>query len=291
MENSYIKTKPKMVITVSSIVTIHYNEYGPNFFFPGESHDFWEMVYVDKGRVQVTRDGESLTLRQGEILFHKPNEFHTIRSFDSSPNFFVISFASPSAAMNRFEKHRALLDRTLNSYLSAILDEAEKTYHTPKNDPDLKQLERRSNAPLGSEQLIKTYLEQLLIFLLRSMADHKASPSFPTKKTDLDPLVESIIVYLRQNVNQAIRVEDLCKTFDYSRSYLSRHFQEKTGQTLAHYFASLKVSEAKRLMRETTMNFAQIATRLAFESPQYFSRVFKRHTGLTPSEFKRKAHR
>ena len=92
MKTSYIKTKPKTVINVTSIVTIHYFEFGPTFSYAGEQHDFWEMVYVDKGSILAQRGGEQLILKQGEILFHEPNEFHSIRSLNSSPNIFIISF-------------------------------------------------------------------------------------------------------------------------------------------------------------------------------------------------------
>ena len=101
MKSAYIKTRPKTVFHISSIVTIHYNEFGSEFRFSGEQHNFWEMVYVDKGCVQVQQDDDTLTLKQGEILFHAPNEFHAIRALDSAPNFFVITFNCLSPAMSR----------------------------------------------------------------------------------------------------------------------------------------------------------------------------------------------
>lgn len=289
MRSTYVKTKPRIVVNVSSIVTIHYFEFGPAFIYAGEQHNFWEMVYVDKGSVLVKRDAETLTLKQGEILFHEPNEFHSIRSLDSSPNFFVISFNSVSPAMARFVKYQTYLNKTLKTYLSSIIKEAEKTYVIPKNEPELKKLKLREDALIGGEQLIKTYLEQFLIFLIRSMIT-SATPTFPQKDEVLDPLVESVRQYLIEHAEKNVRIEDLCIEFGYSRSYLSRRFQEKTGQALASYAMQLKIDEAKRLIRETDLNLAQISAHLSFETPQYFSRVFKRKTGMTPTEFKKRAH-
>lgn len=289
MKANYIRTKPKTVIDITSIITIHYFEFGPTFRYEGEQHDFWELVYVDKGSVLIQRDGESLTLNQGEILFHAPKEFHSIRSLDSSPNFFVISFDCRSPAMARFVLYQMALDKTLRAYLASIIKEAERTYTIPKNDTNLKKLTLKEDAMLGGEQLIKTYLEQFLIFLLRSMISNKA-PSFPQKDAEADPLVDEMIQYLTTHAEKNIRIEDLCKEFDYSRSYLSRRFQSKTGQTIAAYATRLKIKEAKRLMRETDLNLSQISARLSFESPQYFARVFKRVTGMTPTEFKKRAY-
>ena len=290
MKSSYIKIRPKTLINISRIVTIHYYEFGPNFVFQGESHDFWEMVYVDKGKVQVRRDEEELILKQGELLFHQPNEFHSIRSLDSSPNFFVISFSSASPAMAYFVKRRIQLDATLKPYLSSIIKEAEKTYNIPKNDPNLRKLHRKENAPLGGEQLIQTYLEQLLIFLLRTVTKEGSLVSFPQKGSQEDPLVAAIKQYLAQHITDTVRIEDICNEFDYSRSYLNRRFQAETGSSLAAYITTLKIEEAKRLIRETDLNFAQISERLSFDNPQYFSRVFRKRTGMTPTEFKNRAH-
>lgn len=287
--HAYVKTRPKTVINVSRIVTIHYYEFGPNFIFAGEQHDFWEMVYVDKGTVQIRRDDEDVVLQQGEVIFHRPNEFHAIRSLNSAPNFFVISFTCTSEAMCCFEKYQTKLDKTLKAYLSSIIREAESTYRIPKNDPELTKLERRENALLGGEQLIQMYLQQLLIFMLRAMNDH-ADAIFPQKEPQLHPLVRVIQAYLESKVEETVRIEDLCYEFGYSRSFLSRLFQEETGASLAAYAMQRKIDKAKALIRETKLNFAQISARLGFENPQYFSRVFKRCTGMTPTEFKNRAH-
>ena len=151
-------------------------------------------------------------------------------------------------------------------------------------------MKRKENAPLGGEQLIKTYLEQLLIFLLRTFTSGDSLASFPQKETQTDTLVEAIKAYLAQRVEENVRLEDISSEFDYSRSFLNKRFRDKTGKSLAAYAMQLKIEEAKRLIRETDRNFAQISEQLSFENPQYFSRVFKRCTGMTPTEFRNRAH-
>ena len=108
MKATYVKTQLQNVINISKIVTVHYYEFDKNFVFDGESHNFWEMVYIDKGRVQVRRDEATLVLSQGEILFHAPNEFHSIRALDSAPNFFVVSFVCHSPLMVYLEKYHTV---------------------------------------------------------------------------------------------------------------------------------------------------------------------------------------
>lgn len=286
MKAAYIKTQLKSIIDVSKIVTIHYYEFDKNFVFNGESHDFWEMVYIDKGQVLVRRDEEEIKLSQGEIIFHRPNEFHSIRALDSSPNFFVISFVCNSQAMIYFEKHQTLLDKTLKPLIASIIKEAENTYKIPKNDPLLKKLLKKENAAIGGEQLIKTNLEQLLIFLIRNITKKDNTSVFPSKQSMENHLVVSIKNFIEEYTEAPFRIQELCKKIGYSKSYLSRLFHEQTGETIAAYAVRNKIKRAKQLIREGNLNFAEISDRLAFDNPQYFSRVFKRIVNMTPTEFK-----
>ena len=77
---TYIKTKLKRSIDIDAIITLHYFEYMKNFEFKGESHNFWEFLYVDKGTIAVRADDTWTTLKTGDIIFHQPNEFHAIKS-------------------------------------------------------------------------------------------------------------------------------------------------------------------------------------------------------------------
>lgn len=287
MKATYVKTKLKSLINISKIVTIHYYEFDRNFVYSGESHDFWEMVYVDKGKVEIKRDDECIILKQGEIVFHKPNEFHAIRAIDSSPDFFVVSFVCDSPSMVYLEKYHTTLDGTLKGFISSIIKESEGTYVIPKNDTELKKLEKKENALIGGEQLIKTYIEQLLIFLIRNITVKGAVNIFPTKESMESHIVVDIKKYITSNLEESVSVGDICREFGYSKSYISKIFREQTGETLSSYGVRKRIECARMLIREGNLNFAQISARLNFDNPQYFSRVFKRVTGMTPSEFKR----
>lgn len=286
MKATYVKTQLKNVITVSRIVTVHYYEFDKSFVFNGESHDFWEMVYIDKGRVSIYRDDEELVLSQGEIVFHRPNEFHSIRALDSAPNFFVISFECRSPLISYLEKHRAMLDKTMHGFIGSIISEAERTYKIPKNDPSLRRLVRKQGAPIGGEQLIKTYLEQFLILLVRDIAGQGEPHLFPSKESMETHLVSKVKGILAERADRPLQVGALCAELGYSKSYLSRLFREQTGQTLGGYATGQRIGRAKQLIREGVYNFAEISDLLSFENPQYFSRVFKRVTGMSPTEYK-----
>ncbi len=280
------KTKLNSIFDVKKIVTLHYFEFDRSFEFCGEAHDFWEMVYVDKGSVAVMAGDVERVLSQGEILFHAPNEFHSIRAFNTSPNIFVISFVISSDAMNEFVGFRTVLDKPLKPFISSIITEAERAFVIPKNDTEARGLVHKQNAPLGAEQLIKTYLEQLLILLLRGKHKHREASVFPSKANSESQLVRATKKYINANANKKIRISDICRALGYSKSYLSKIFKEQSGETIVEHITTIKISRAKSLIRESNYTLAEISDKLAFDNPQYFSRVFKRKEGMSPSEFK-----
>lgn len=287
MAVTYKKTRPKTLFYIPEIVTIHYYELDKSFVFDGEEHDFWEMVYVDKGAVEIRADEKTLVLNQGEILFHKPHEFHAIRAFRSNPDFFVISFVCRSPAMKLFEGYRAALSQSLRPFVSSIITEARNSFHIPKNDVTLLKLRRRSQAKEGGEQLIKTYLEQLLILLARAILDQQESSVSPVQESMETQLVSTVKSYIRDNLGKRITMEELAGVTGYSTSYISRVFRQQCGMTIGRYITAKKISYAKELIRNHTYNFAQISDMLAFDTPQYFASTFKKETDMTPSEFKR----
>ena len=103
-------------------------------------------------------------------------------------------------------------------------------------------------------------------------------------------LVSAARRLLEEKAEDLFRVNDLCVTLGFSKSYLSKLFHEQTGNTLAAYAIQVKIKRAKQLIRDGSLNFAQISDKLSFDNPQYFSRVFKRVTGMTPTEFKASLH-
>jgi quercetin dioxygenase-like cupin family protein len=75
---SFVKTVLNQYFEIDSVVTVHYFEFACDYIYEGEAHDFWEFVYVDKGELENMADDKGFKLKQGEMIFHKPNEFHNL---------------------------------------------------------------------------------------------------------------------------------------------------------------------------------------------------------------------
>ena len=78
MEYKYIRTGFDQVIRVDALITLFYMELSKSFCYGGERHDFWEMVYIDKGEMICTADKNRFLLKSGEMTFHQPNEYHNL---------------------------------------------------------------------------------------------------------------------------------------------------------------------------------------------------------------------
>lgn len=282
----FIKHKLTNVINISKIVTLHYFEFHKNFSFPGESHDFWEMVYVDSGNVHITAGKTHHTLSQGEVIFHKPNEFHTISSDGKTPsNVFIITFATTSKNMAYFKNKKTFLPEKLRHYIKILLNEGMRTFNLPKNNPELYELKLSESAPFGGQQIIRSTLEQLLIMIIRTEQSSNKSHIFPDKESMDNHLVNSVITLLNENIYDRISVDEICRKLNYSKTYISKIFNKHCGCTIIDYYTNLKIKEAKKLIRQGGLSFSEISDMLKFNNPHYFSRVFKKTTNMTPREY------
>ena len=281
---NYIKNKVANTIAISKIVSIHYFEFDRAFVFEGEKHDFWEMVYVDSGEVEIYADNKEYHLRQGSAIFHKPNEFHSIKSYNESSNVFVITFVTSSKAMNFFKNRRMTVPVKQRRHISEIIQEYSETYY-PMQPTDT-GLRLKENPPIGGQQMIKTHLEQLLIMLIRSETDTRNMQVFPSKEDTENRVVSEILEIVDENIYERLSVNSICESLSYSRSYVSKVFKNATGYSPLEYILKKKIREAKKLIRDDKYSFTQISEILAFDNSHYFSTVFKRVTNMSPSEYK-----
>jgi AraC-like DNA-binding protein len=284
----YVKTLLKEELVIKKIVTVHYFEYSKDYIFEGEKHDFWEFLYVDKGEVEVLADTEGYKLKQGEMIFHKPNEFHNVWANGRvAPNIVVISFECRSKAMSFFQNKIISIGDFEKNLLAQIIKEARLVYSSPLNDSYLKKLEKRPGQAFGSEQLIKTYLEQMLINMIRKGSSIKTETrlSSSAKERSDEDMTKKIINLLTESVTKNLTFDDVCRYFCLSRTYLKVLFKEKTGSGVMDYYKKLKIDEAKRMIREGRYNFTEIADILGYASIHYFSRHFKKVTNMTPSQY------
>lgn len=274
-------------LTIDRIYTIHYFEYRNDFYYAGEQHDFWEFQCVDKGEAEVCAGDACHVLSRGQVIFHKPNEFHNLKATGkNAPNIIVVSFACSSPCMSFFEHKILEFSDTERSLLGQIVAEARHCFSSPLDDPYTQKMEKRSEILFGSQQLLLTYLEQLLIHMLRRYQSSLCYPSreFNNPGTASLPC-RKIVRYLEERIRECVTIEDICHDNLIGRSQLQKMFREEYGYSIIEFFTRMKISFAKQLIRENDMNFTQISEFLGYSSIHYFSRQFKKLCGMTPTEY------
>ncbi|MDR0409408.1 MAG: AraC family transcriptional regulator [Spirochaetaceae bacterium] len=287
MSVRFHKHKLENLIVIPKIVTIHYLEIDESFSYVGERHDFWEIVYADKDDVQCRAEDRWFTLPEGNILFHKPGEYHSLSACPGTlPNVFIITFECTSEAMRFFEKKTLKFPARLKMYVHDILKEARLTFAMNRQSPFITKMELSTSPVLGGQQLIRLNLEQLLIHLLRAENDKTPQKNIFVSKIEFEnELTNRIIAILKQNLYGHITVQALCRNLNYSKSYLYDLFKENTGTGIKDFYIKLKIEEAKRLLRKRTLSIMEISEQLGFNTVSYFCSVFKKLTLMTPTQY------
>lgn len=271
---------------IYQIVSIHYFEYRNDFTFSGESHNFWEFLYVDGGSVEITADRERLTLHQGDIIFHKPNEFHGLAATGpTAPNLMVLAFDCGDPAMEFFKNRVLRVESAERELLARILVEARTCFSSPLGDPYVEQLVRSEMPPFGAEQLIKTLLEQFLILLCRRYLPQNPALLPPAQTAKKDDLYAAILAYFEDHITESLTIRQICHDNLISSAQLKRAFRLHGDGGILRRFHLMKIEHAKQLIRNQQYNYTQIANQLGYTSIHYFSRQFKELTGMTPSRY------
>ena len=277
-------------ITINRVISVHYFQYMSDFSFPGESHDFWELVCVDRGEIDALAGERRLTLKKGNILFHKPNEFHNVLTNGKvSPSLVVIGFVCHSPAIKSFEDQLMSVQDTEKELLAQIIVEARNTFSGRLDDPYQEELIFNSE-PLtfGSAQLISHYLEQLIIHLYRRYFSYSLpvrSSRFLAEASSGNDTYNRIVRYMEEHLGERMTIDRICRDNLMGRSQLQKLFRDTKGCGVIEFFSMMKIDTAKQMIRDNQLNFTQIADRLGYSSIHYFSRQFKQITTMTPSEY------
>lgn len=286
----FARTRLTNLFVVKEIISLHYFEFSKDFAFEGEKHDFWEFVYVDKGELEVFADTDGYSLKQGDLIFHKPNEFHGVwANRQVAPNVIILSFVCRSREMAFFANRIFTPDAKQRDMLGQMIKNGFAAFLPPFDNPRDHTLVRRPDAPPGAEQLIRLHLEMFLISLRETAAasGRERRRSGSVKKRSEADLVGRICDYMEQRLFEDVRLKNIYETFNLSKSHALTLFKEQTGQGIMKYFRTLKIGQAKRMIRERRHNFTEIAALLRYDSVHSFSRQFKAETGMSPSEYNR----
>lgn len=281
----YVPTVMKRELSVDSIISIHYFEYTPDFFFPGESHGCWELVYCDKGELIAFAGGDRQVLSEGQAYLHPPHQFHRVETQGGSANSVIIAFESGCEALYGISDKILNTDRHTVEALFSILREARVSFENQPGkvyDPQLKR--KKSSELFASEQVIQIYTELLLIDLIRQGEGGRSVSPVTAPLSRREGLISDIIEYMNKNLSEKITFSMLTERFSVSSTTLKKLFKKNLSCGAMEYLNELRIERGKELLREG-VSCTEISQRCGFCSIHHFSKNFKESLGMSPTEY------
>ncbi len=264
---------------IDAIRSAHRSKINYVLSYPKETHDLWELVYVLNGVVGVSENEEIYRLKKGQIIFHRPMEFHRIWS-ESSEGYEIIimSFHTDTDALDRlgdgvFELSLALEEELIGVYSSVrryVIGERE-------------ELEGIASDPLRAELAVRG----LESFLLKVAIENSGSVMGGEDLAVTTENYRRIMSVLYENVHKNLSVAEIAKLSNMSVSWLNKTFKRYTGVGVMHHFNRIKIIKAMKMLDEGK-SVAETSASLDFSSQAYFLTVFRRYTDILPSEYRKK---
>ena len=244
------------------------------------SHDFFEFYFQFAGTRKYFCDNKYYELQEHSFIVIPP---HTLHKFEGGPyKKFGIFFSIDKLPIDQHPLLTKLAEKHVIQF--------------PKNK--MQQIQRTLNKIFQLYNLEKTKDKHLQISLWFGYLMHQIYLTNITEQssriglintnlnTDLSPTILKIMDYIQINYNTNLTLEQICKRFNLSRSWISKVFFDANGLTIFQYKLKLQLNKAKDLLTSTTYSSDKIAQITGFSNANYFSKVFKKNTGNSPIAFR-----
>ena len=260
------------LISVESLYAAIKDTKPSTFVFAGEQHDFWEAVLVSKGAAVATGDERVYNLKEGDVLFHKPMEYHRIAAFGGTPlELKNISFTASGEGMKLFENQMFSLNYNFLEKFNDLFDKFEKA---------LKLYEQNKEDYYYNSNIAATAIEDFLL----SLSSRNPAENDQTSKEAA--LYKKIVLTMNENCEKALSLEQLSFLCGMSTSNIKRIFAMFSDIPPAKYFLNLRIRKAAALL-EKGVSVGKASSMLDFSSVAYFCTCFLREMGISPSQYKK----
>lgn len=230
------------------------------------------LIFCHQGRGRYQTEQQQGSLEAGQVLFLQRGVAHSYQADSESP--WSIYWAHfDGEQIDQYMAHIGLNKPdqppviTLSNWRSLL--------------PDVTQLLNLQHQRLSLERaLLAAKLLQKLLVQLPTMRRQEAASGSSFDLTTLER-------FMHDNSHRTLELNDFAAFTGLSTFHFSKKFRQLTGSSPIRYFNRLKIREAEHMLSDTTYNIRQIGQSLGFEDAYYFSRLFKKYTGESPSAYRR----
>lgn len=256
------------VARITALHTLFRQTFPKDYRFQGEIHHFWELVCVLDGKVSITADDQVFTLEKGEAILHPPMQFHNIGSLgDSSPTVFIVTFSGENIPF--------ICNKTCRLH---DLSRVKELYHLACRTFDIREYWVVNTLDDSNRSL--RFARELELLLLQ-LSDHTGK--LKQLKSRGATQYSMIVKNIEENLDKRLTAAQLAKLCNLSEVGLQKAFSKYAGMGIMQYYNRLQMQYATRLLSEGH-SVKEVAAMIGFSGQSYFSTVYKRITGTTPSQ-------
>lgn len=268
-------------------INFYYFKQWDDFRMSFHEHNSVEIMYVITGQCKVDAATATFALKKGDFILLDANVSHRLIVEKNNPcrmlniEFVFVDKKSSFPTMKQLaEGSQALTEWLSKDTPYVVLKDPDEIYHTLKSL--VLQLDE-----LGSdnEMMVQLLLAQVLIrtaTLAIEAKDHEHQPS--------DEYVKNAVTYIHHHYDCDIQVKDIAASVNVHPGYFHRIFKASMGCTVMDYLANIRIEKAKMLLAHTDIPITDIASYIGINSREYFSSLFKKHTGSTPLNYRKSLH-
>lgn len=247
-------------------------------------HDFFEIVWIQRGHGHVSCDLNGFEYRTNTLLIVSPGQFHAWRR-ESDTEGYIAGFSPDFLAVN--SEHPGLLAKmpflypeNLDPILYLDRQEAERVDQLFEQYHDL----ARHAAP-GRDDVARGFLLILLSYMRQLFARRSEIPDTPSRG-ESELLVQRFRLALEEHIPEVVEVGEFAELLNVSRTHLNNGLRRCTGRSASELIHERMLLEAKRRLLHSNLTIAEIAYELRFQDPSYFGRFFRKYTGVTPGVYR-----
>lgn len=231
----------------------------------------YQLLYVADGVTQFVLGGKTHRLTAGHMVLFRPHQaqHYRYRGRDRTQVCWVHFTGS--------EVEQILLHSGFTPRDGAFFAGLDPTFMRLFDDM-IRELQTRHP---NYQTMLELYLRQLLLLCRRT------TPLPAAVTPTLHVQMEAARRHFSQHYNTPISIQDYAASQNVSISWFLRCFKQVTGQTPMQYILSLRMNNAISLMRDTDWNLTQIASAVGYDNPLYFSRLFHKYKGMSPSAYRK----
>ncbi len=253
-------------------------------------HDFFDITYVFRGSCRFFFEGETVTLREGDLCVVSPMSGH---SLPMEPGCLAVSVIVRKSTFDSVFANLLAKADLLSLFFRNSLYESRRTNYILLNTGNdrmtfntMQELVYESNLEESNSNSCAVSL--LNLYLARAMrAANAVTLRHYEGYTERDFSFTLMLQYIQQNY-RTVTLASLAEAFHFSEAYLSKLIHRQMNQSFTEVLRSLKMNHALEYLTNTTMKVSEIAEAVGYDSVDHFSRTFRRVYGQTPLEYKKK---